>query len=173
MKVMKKNEMRIPARLWVSDFLEVESDALDQAELVCSQPWASQAAFMPDMHVGHGCTIGAVIGTKNTLVPQLVGVDIGCGMCVTNTNVSRSLFDNRDLGELINRIKKRIPMGFNVRQKPVESSWGFPYNEGLQHIQPLLGGTPKWLKIAQDRSNKLENRVEKLAVYLGTLGGGE
>ena len=93
-------------------------------------------------------------------------------MCVTNTNVPRNLFDNRDLGELINRIKKKIPMGFSVRSKPVQDSWGGPYRGGLAHVQPLLGGTPKWLKIALDRCNKLENRVEKLSVYLGTLGGG-
>jgi tRNA-splicing ligase RtcB len=75
MKVMYKNEMKIPAKIWVGDLSEIESGALDQAELVCSQEWAARAAFMPDMHLGKGCTIGAVIGTKNTLIPNLVGVN--------------------------------------------------------------------------------------------------
>ncbi len=172
MKVLFKHDMKVPAKIWTDDLASVESQALDQAELVCSQDWAARAAFMPDMHAGKGCTIGAVIGTKNTLVPNLVGVDIGCGMCVTNTNIPRSTLDNRDFGELINRIKKQVPMGFGLRNKPLNPNESQTHANAVQHIQNLLGGTPKWLQIALDRSKTLEGRVEKLSVYLGTLGGG-
>lgn len=77
-KVLHKEGMKVPAKIWTDELSSMEEGALEQAELVCQQPWIRRAAFMPDMHIGMGCTIGAVIGTKNTLVPQLVGVDIGC-----------------------------------------------------------------------------------------------
>lgn len=66
----------------------VEQAALDQIQTLCDQPFAegSHIAVMPDVHAGTGCTIGTTM-TIDTLhgkvCPNLVGVDIGCGMLVT------------------------------------------------------------------------------------------
>jgi tRNA-splicing ligase RtcB len=95
-------------------------------------------------------------------------------MCVTETNLQRDKFDNRDLGELINRIKKQIPMGFCVRDKEVRRvGYANPdVEKGVDHVRLLTEATPKWLEIALARSKTIEGRVEKLHKYLGTLGGG-
>ena len=66
---------------------KVFTDTLDeksrsQIENLCSQPFAkgSIIRLMPDVHAGIGCTIGTTMTVGNVIVPNLVGVDIGCGM---------------------------------------------------------------------------------------------
>ncbi len=70
--------------------------------------------IMPDCHAGKGCTIGTVIEIKDRIVPNTVGVDIGCGMyvCPIKTND----IDVKQLDEVINRY---IPSGFSVHDEPI------------------------------------------------------
>ena len=60
----------------------VEQSALDQIKTLCDQPFTqnSRIRIMPDVHAGAGCTIGTTMTVSDTIVPNLVGVDIGCGM---------------------------------------------------------------------------------------------
>jgi len=76
MKVMHKNDMKVPAKIWVDDLSSVESGALDQVENVCSNDFIKYASFMPDIHQGVGCPIGSVVATEHELIPNFVGVDI-------------------------------------------------------------------------------------------------
>ena len=71
--------------------------------------------IMPDCHAGKGCTIGTVIQIDGRVVPNTVGVDIGCGMQVYvlgKKNINLSLLDRI--------INEEIPCGFNVREKAVD-----------------------------------------------------
>jgi RNA-splicing ligase RtcB len=72
--------------------------------------------IMPDCHAGKGCTIGTVIQTAGKVVPNTVGVDIGCGMHVVNLG-----FANIDLSLLDRIINDNIPSGFNVHERPLAS----------------------------------------------------
>ena len=71
-------------------------------------------AFMPDLHGGKGMPIGGILATKGVIVPNAVGVDIGCGMCAVKTSVRVS-----DIGKdvltkrIMSGIRKRIPLGFD------------------------------------------------------------
>ena len=60
----------------------VEQSAIDQIRLLCDQPFTQGASIriMPDVHAGAGCTIGTTMTITDSAVPNLVGVDIGCGM---------------------------------------------------------------------------------------------
>ncbi len=94
---------------------EVEQAALDQIELLCNQPWAKglQIRIMPDVHAGAGCTIGTTMEVKDYVVPNLVGVDIGCGM-----EVAKLQPQDIDLVKLDRFIRKKIPSGFAKRDLP-------------------------------------------------------
>jgi RNA-splicing ligase RtcB len=93
----------------------IEEEAIEQIRLLCDQPFAAGAKvrIMPDVHAGAGCTIGTTMTIMDKIVPNLVGVDIGCGMltiCLGHQNIS---FEQLD--ELI---YKKIPSGRTVRQAP-------------------------------------------------------
>ncbi len=59
----------------------IEKEAIDQIEALCNQEFArdSKLRIMPDVHAGAGCTIGTTMRITDKVVPNLVGVDIGCG----------------------------------------------------------------------------------------------
>ncbi len=93
---------------WGSD---VDERALDQAATAASLPCVpSHVALMPDAHTGFGPPIGAVIPTEGAIIPYAIGVDIGCGMIATQTDLGAD-----DLPESLRRlmplIEQRIPAG--------------------------------------------------------------
>ena len=71
--------------------------------------------IMPDCHAGSGCTIGTVISIKDRIVPNTVGVDIGCGMLVVN--LGKIDVDLQRLDEVVN---EKVPSGFNIHEKAVK-----------------------------------------------------
>ena len=108
--------------------------------------------IMPDCHAGKGCTVGTVIETRGKVVPNTVGVDIGCGMHVVDLG-----FADIDLPLLDRIINDNIPSGFNVHEKPLTSDL---VNLMQYEITSLL---PPW---------KLFFDMDYTMRSLGTLGGG-
>ena len=70
--------------------------------------------IMPDCHAGKGCTIGTVIKIKDRIVPNTVGVDIGCGMMVCEI-----MDKDIDLERLDKVVNEYVPAGFNVHDEPM------------------------------------------------------
>ena len=69
---------RLPAKLWLD---EVEDSCMSQIMDLTSLPFAfKHIAIMPDAHAGKGMPIGGVLATNGVIVPNAVGVDIGCGI---------------------------------------------------------------------------------------------
>src|SRR5579862_6960987 len=104
------------ARLWTGD-MELENDALEQIRQVARLPiLAGPVAVMPDVHLGKGATVGAVIPTRAALVPAAVGVDIGCGMLAVKTELTAA-----DLPESLERmraaIERDVPVGFAFHEE--------------------------------------------------------
>ncbi len=93
----------------------VDAQSLAQVQTLCDQPFVagSQIRLMPDVHAGAGCTIGTTMTITDKIVPNLVGVDIGCGMETVRLR-QRDL----DLAALDAFIKANIPAGFCVRNAP-------------------------------------------------------
>lgn len=93
----------------------VDSESIAQVISLLNQPYAqgSRIRMMPDIHAGAGCTIGTTMTVGGQICPNLVGVDIGCGM-----ETVRIREDRLELQKLDKLIRQEIPSGFAIRQKP-------------------------------------------------------
>lgn len=137
---------KLPIKIWATD---LEEGALDQAKNLANLPFAfKHVALMPDAHQGYGMPIGGVLATKGVVIPNAVGVDVGCGMCALKTSLQE--IDTDRLKSIMGKIRSSVPVGFN---KHNEKQNGMPDN------LPAFDG------IVLREYNK--------AIYqLGTLGGG-
>lgn len=126
---------------------DIEQEAIDQInELLEQEAFKnSKVRIMPDVHAGKGCVIGFTGDLGDKVIPNIVGVDIGCGMlCVELSNI------DLDLVKLDNVIRQYVPSGFEVHD---ERKYHF---EALQELKCY-------------RELKDTKRLER---SLGTLGGG-
>ncbi|MBR5405039.1 MAG: RtcB family protein [Oscillospiraceae bacterium] len=97
-------------------FAEIaEESAVAQITELCNQPVSEGAniRIMPDVHTGAGCTIGTTMTVTDKAIPNLVGVDIGCGMETVKLKEKHI-----ELQKLDKLIYKTIPSGFSVRETP-------------------------------------------------------
>ncbi len=117
-------------------FTEVIDEAsISQIISLCNQPVSenSRIRIMPDVHAGAGCTIGTSMTVTDKAIPNLVGVDIGCGM-----ETVRLKEKHIELQKLDKLIYEKIPSGFDIREKEHR------YNERIdltklycyEHINP-------------------------------------
>jgi len=92
-----------------------EPSAIQQIEHLLEQPFmsGSKVRIMPDVHAGMGCTIGTTMTITDKVVPNLMGVDIGCGMETVLLHSKRV-----DLNQLDKAIHEHIPSGFSIRGNP-------------------------------------------------------
>lgn len=128
----------------------IENEAISQIYELCNQEFVDgcKVRIMPDVHAGKGCTIGTTMEIKDKVVPNLVGVDISCGvLCI---KLKEKEIDFKQLDEII---RKYIPSGMNVREKAIDSSE--IRKIGLQKLKCINN-------ISMDRAEK----------SLGSLGGG-
>ena len=112
----------------------------------------TKICIMPDCHAGKGCVIGFTMPIVDKIIPNLVGVDIGCGMYCINLGKTKEEIDFTKLDDIINKL---IPSGFNVREKPYNAD----INEWVENTNENIWGVPR-------------DRVYYVARSIGTLGGG-
>lgn len=95
----------------------LEDNVLEQFDSAMEQDFAVQGALMADAHLGYSLPIGAVVATKDVIVPSWVGYDIGCGMCALPTT-----FNAKEIKihatQIFDKIYDLIPTGFNVHENP-------------------------------------------------------
>ncbi len=110
----------------------IEPEAIKQIEILANSvvTEGSSIAIMPDVHAGKGCTIGTVMTISDKVVPNLVGVDIACGVlaiCIGNPNME---IDFEKLQQVIN---EHVPSGFNIREEALREmdyeQWKMPVTE--------------------------------------------
>ena len=128
---------------------QVEHSAAHQIETLLNQEFTSgsKIRIMPDVHAGAGCTIGTTMTIKDKIVPNLVGVDIGCGMETVRLRDDTQI----QLTQLDKAIHKHIPAGFETRDKP-------------HHYADMLD--LRSLRIAKHMN------LDRALLSIGTLGGG-
>jgi RNA-splicing ligase RtcB len=114
---------------------KVYTDSLDeksreQIETLCDQLFVAGSVLrlMPDVHAGAGCTIGTTMTITDKIVPNLVGVDIGCGMETLVIPKDDPVSINFDPAALDKLIRKKIPCGRNIRKSPHEYAALIPLN---------------------------------------------
>ncbi len=98
----------------------VDEKSLQQVETLCNQEFVQgqKIRLMPDVHAGAGCTIGTTMTIGDKIVPNLVGVDIGCGMETLVIRAESDVSKNFDPAKLDKIIRKNIPCGRNIRKFP-------------------------------------------------------
>jgi tRNA-splicing ligase RtcB len=148
---------RVAIKSWCSD---PEPEALKQAFDLAAHPVVvGHVALMPDCHVGYGMPIGGVIACNNAVIPNAVGVDIGCGMGAVKTNLTLdNLADKRTIRAILDEIKSLIPVGEGHSHKKAQNWDGFEEFEA-----EVSGQMPGWY----EKDKNLHDRKN-----LGTLGGG-
>ena len=145
--IQKIDTERIPIKLWLDD---LEPGALQQAKDLANLSIAFRhIAIMPDAHQGYGMPIGGVLATKDAIIPNAVGVDIGCGMCSLRTNLKH--IEQGDLKKIMGIIRQTIPVGFKHHKKRQDESWMPPLEKGLRIVS---------------------QEYESATFQIGTLGGG-
>ena len=142
----------------------VEQAALDQIQTLCDQPFAegSHIAVMPDVHAGVGCTIGTTMTIdpmNGKVCPNLVGVDIGCGMSVTELGNIDS-----DFSELDRVVHKMIPSGRNAHSDNVSVPYPVWENTLLENTRQTVMRYLTGLNTPININYELDR--------LGTLGSG-
>ena len=98
----------------------VEEKSLEQIETLCNQEFVAgqKIRLMPDVHAGAGCTIGTTMTVGDKIVPNLVGVDIGCGMETLVIRAKSEVSKHFNPEELDKIIRKNIPSGRDIRKFP-------------------------------------------------------
>ena len=96
-------------KMWLTD---IEEKALQQVQNLASLPFVyHHIALMPDCHAGMGMPIGGVLPTNDVVIPNAVGVDIGCGMRAVKTNIRAEMIEEAFLRKIImSGIRQRIPL---------------------------------------------------------------
>lgn len=142
---------RLPIKLWLN---EIEDGAMKQAVNLANLPFAfKHIVIMPDCHQGYGMPIGGVLATKGVIIPNAVGVDIGCGMSAVRTSLHN--IEMNKLRIIMSCIRDLVPLGFKHHKKARDPE-----------------------RMPEGKSMKIDDlpvvsREYNSALYqLGTLGGG-
>ena len=141
-----------PVKIWTDN---VEESAMRQIENLTTLPFLfHHLAIMPDVHAGMGMPIGGVLACKDAVIPNAVGVDIGCGMCAVKTNWKIDNIPPEVLRKKIMRgIRKRIPLGMDHHKEPQDEAY-LPTGHDI------------------DKTVIVKQRQISITKEVGTLGGG-
>lgn len=138
---------KLPIKMWLDD---IEDGAVAQAKNLANLPFAfKHIAIMPDSHQGYGMPIGGVLATKGVVIPNAVGVDIGCGMCAVKLEINDISTDA--LKHIMGEIRKAVPVGFAHHKEKQDESLMPAFNPDMEICT---------------------REYEKALYSLGTLGGG-
>jgi tRNA-splicing ligase RtcB len=155
-------------RMWTQG-VPVEEAAVQQIRNIASLPiLGGHVAIMPDVHVGKGAAVGAVIPTRGAIIPAAVGVDIGCGMVAMRTTLKAADLPD-SLATLRAQIERDVPVGFNAHHQPLQPQSGSATGELLQRRIADLTGRYATLRIMH-RVGKYD--PARVWCQLGSLGGG-
>lgn len=164
MFVIANEKTKKPIKIWLPDKNSIEESCLEQAYNLSNLPFIHKwVALMPDTHTGKGMPIGGVIAAKGVVVPNAVGVDIGCGMIYAGTNLKTA--DIRDIYTangvfikgLVGDILRNIPVGHNHHKKAQRSK---VLDKAREEFEKYEG------------NGELLHEIQDGYYQIGTLGGG-
>jgi tRNA-splicing ligase RtcB len=143
---------RLPIKIYTED---IEEGALIQCVNLANLPFAfKHIAIMPDVHQGYGMPIGGVLATQGVIIPNAVGVDIGCGMCSLKTSLTE--INTYTLKNIMGKIREVVPVGFEHNKESQDESL-MPEQIGIKYNSfPYV----------------VEEQYKSALKQIGTLGGG-
>ena len=141
-----------PVKIWTND---VEESAMRQIENLTTLPFLHHhLAIMPDVHAGMGMPIGGVLACDGAVIPNAVGVDIGCGMCAVKTNWKMEDLPAHVIRkEIMKGIRARIPLGMEHHKEAQDAKY-LPQGHDI------------------DKMEIVKRRQHSILHEVGTLGGG-
>lgn len=164
MFVLNNENTRFPVKVWLGNEEELEGGCLEQAYHLSHLPFLHKwVCLMPDTHQGMGMPIGGVIAAKDVIIPNAVGVDIGCGMAFTGTNLK--LDEVKEIvtpsGSLLQGI-----IGDILRNVPV----GFAHHKTAMPCRTLDRAMEEF--DLYEENGELLGELDAGYFQIGTLGGG-
>jgi tRNA-splicing ligase RtcB len=174
MLFVKSGNTRLPIFSWCAD---VEPKAMEQAMNLANHPvTVHHVALMPDCHSGYGMPIGGVVACEGAVIPNAVGVDIGCGMRAARLHAGPMNTD--DVRAVLEGIKRRVPVGFDHHESPQE--WGGFDNapdveavreesESARYQLGTLGGGNHFIEIQQGSDGYIWAMVHSGSRHLGLM----
>ena len=169
-------------KIWTDD---VEESAMRQIENLTTLPFLfHHLAIMPDVHAGMGMPIGGVLACKDVVIPNAVGVDIGCGMCAVKTNWKVSAIPVEVLRkEIMRGIRKRIPLGMDHHKEAQDEKYlpqGYDLDKlevvnrrqhSIRHEVGTLGGGNHFIELQKDEEGTLWIMIHSGSRNLGKQVG--
>ena len=152
----------------------VDQESISQVINLLNQPYidGSRIRMMPDIHAGAGCTIGTTMTIKDKICPNLVGVDIGCGM--ETVRIKEKFIEPQKLDKVI---RQNIPSGFQIRNKLHRFSSEIDLDElfcikHIDHDRALksigtLGGGNHFIEAGRDDDGNIYIVVHSGSRHLG------
>src|ERR671930_504431 len=142
----------LPITRWAA---ELDPGTLEQATNLSNLPFAIRhVALMPDAHAGYGMPIGGVLFAEGAVVPYAIGVDIGCGVVLVETDLTVETLGADALKRTLAQIARDVPVGNASQPKPVDR------DQAIEEI-----GLPVPASVAPAWFDRAVNQ-------LGTLGSG-
>lgn len=164
MFVIYNDKTKFPIKTWLSGIDQIEESCLQQAYNLSNLPFLHKwVCLMPDTHTGKGMPIGGVIATKDVIIPNAVGVDIGCGMVFVATNVKYKDIKEIKVGtasiiqSMIGGIMRAVPVGFDSHNQKQESA---VLTKTLENITKY------------EKNPELIHLIDEGYFQVGTLGSG-
>ncbi len=164
MFVIYNENTRFPIKIWLEDEKQLEESCLEQAYHLSQLPFLHKwVCLMPDTHTGKGMPIGGVIAAKDVIIPNAVGVDIGCGMDFIPTNINMDDIRQIQTGNgtliqaMVGNIMRTIPLNTERYKTPQESK---VLDQARQELEKY------------ERDSELLPLIEDGYFQVGTLGGG-
>lgn len=164
MFVLQNEEGRYPLKVWLKQESDLEDTCREQASHLMQLPFLYKwVCLMPDTHAGMGMPIGGVIAAKNVVIPNAVGVDIGCGMAYVGTNIPVEVLKNTMTGNgnliqvMVGDILRNIPVGFAHHKTAMPC---YTMDRAMDELS------------LYEENGELLGQLEAGYFQVGTLGGG-
>ncbi len=160
-----QNELgNVPLKVWLESEKSLEAACMEQACHLMRLPFLHKwVCLMPDTHAGMGMPIGGVIAAKGVVIPNAVGVDIGCGMAYAGTNIpvrvlKETMTENGNLVQgIVGDILRNIPVGFAHHKIPMPC---YTMDLAMEELSRY------------EENEELLGQLEAGYFQIGTLGGG-
>lgn len=153
-----------PIKIWLEEEQDLEESCLEQALHLAQLPFLHKwVCLMPDTHTGMGMPIGGVIAAKGVVIPNAVGVDIGCGMAYVKTSIPVKALKETMTGSgnlvqgIVGDILRNIPVGFAHHKTPMPC---YTLDRAMEELS------------LYEADSELLGQLEAGYFQVGTLGGG-
>ena len=153
-----------PIKIWLEEEQDLEESCLEQALHLAQLPFLHKwVCLMPDTHTGMGMPIGGAIAAKGAVIPNAVGVDIGCGMAYVKTSIPVKALKETMTGSgnlvqgIVGDILRNIPVGFAHHKTPMPC---YTLDRAMEELS------------LYEADSELLGQLEAGYFQVGTLGGG-